>query len=140
MLSLGSETKLLMYWKLGLLFAMAKGGRTATHRECKFGMKKRSLKAFWILPYSVSTGMDVWQGVAIDSLRFCPVRLCLTLLRPLGGPPLKRLYNRFRSGPAIWRAACGRLLPPRHPTPYASGSHRRLRASASRAAKAAPWR
>jgi hypothetical protein len=34
-----------------------------------------------------------------------------TLLRPVGGPPLKQPYGRFRGGPPAGRAACG-CLPP----------------------------
>jgi hypothetical protein len=33
--------------------------------------------------------MGVWQGVAMDSLKFHPGLPCLTLLCPAGGPPLK---------------------------------------------------
>jgi hypothetical protein len=34
--------------------------------------------------------MGVWQGVAVDSLKFHPSLLCPTLLRPAGEPSLKR--------------------------------------------------
>jgi hypothetical protein len=34
--------------------------------------------------------MDVWQGVAIDSLKFHPGLPCPTFPCPAGGPPLKR--------------------------------------------------
>jgi hypothetical protein len=49
--------------------------------------------------------MGVWQGVFRDSLKFHPGLPCLTLLRPAGGPPLKR--------PAAFFNPFG------HPTPYA---------------------
>jgi hypothetical protein len=49
--------------------------------------------------------MGVWQGVAIDSLKFRPGLPCPTLLRPLDGPPLKRPYC-FRDGPPARRVAC----------------------------------
>jgi hypothetical protein len=55
--------------------------------------------------------MGVWQGVAMDSLKFHPGPLCLTLLRPAGRLPLKQHYGCFRSGPPAGRATCGRLLP-----------------------------
>jgi hypothetical protein len=35
----------------------------------------------------------------------------LTLLRLVGGPPLKRPHGRFRGGPPAGQVACGRLLP-----------------------------
>jgi hypothetical protein len=34
--------------------------------------------------------MGVWQGVAMDSVKFHSGPPCLTLLRPAGRPPLKR--------------------------------------------------
>jgi hypothetical protein len=39
--------------------------------------------------------MDVWQGVAMDPLRYDMGPPCLILLRPAGGPPLKRPEGRF---------------------------------------------
>jgi hypothetical protein len=53
----------------------------------------------------------VWQGVAMDSLKFHPGPPCPTHLRPAGGPPLKRPYIRFRGGPPALRVVCSRLLP-----------------------------
>jgi hypothetical protein len=53
----------------------------------------------------------VWQGVAMDSLKFHPSPPCPTLLSPAGGPPLKRPYGRFRAGPTAGQAACSSLLP-----------------------------
>jgi hypothetical protein len=38
--------------------------------------------------------MGVWQGVAMDSLKFHLGRPCLTLLCPTGRLPLKRLYGK----------------------------------------------
>jgi hypothetical protein len=62
---------------------------------------------------TLKKAMGVWQGVAMESLKFHLGLPCSTLLRPVGGPSLKRPYSRFRGGlPAGW-AACGRLLPPR---------------------------
>jgi hypothetical protein len=54
--------------------------------------------------------IGVWQGVAMDSLKFHPGLPCPTLLCPVGGPSLKRLYGRFRGGPLAERAACGHRL------------------------------
>jgi hypothetical protein len=45
-----------------------------------------------------SKSRGVWQGVAIDSLKFHPGLTCPTLLCPVGMP--------------VRQAACGRLLPP----------------------------
>jgi hypothetical protein len=59
--------------------------------------------------------MGVWQGVTMDALKFHPGLLCLTLLCPVGGAALKRLYGRFWRGlPKGW-AAYGHLLPPGTP-------------------------
>jgi hypothetical protein len=51
----------------------------------------------------------------MDSLKFHSVPPCPTLLRPLGGPPLKRLYGCFRGDPPAGRVACSHLLPFRTP-------------------------
>jgi hypothetical protein len=61
--------------------------------------------------------MGLWQGVAMDLLKFHPGPPYPTLLFPRGRPPLKRPYGRFRGSLPTGRAAWGRLLPPR--TPYA---------------------
>jgi hypothetical protein len=47
-------------------------------------------------------GMGIWQGVAMDSLKFHPGPLCRTLLRPAGGIPPKRPTGQV---------ACSHLLP-----------------------------
>jgi hypothetical protein len=52
--------------------------------------------------------MGVWQGVAMDCLKFHPDPLCPTLLHPVG-----------RGGWPAGLAACGRLYVFGHPTPYA---------------------
>jgi hypothetical protein len=49
--------------------------------------------------------MGVWQGVAMESLKF------FILLRPAGGPPLKQPYGCFWGGPPAGQVACSRLLP-----------------------------
>jgi hypothetical protein len=55
--------------------------------------------------------MDAWEGMAMDSIKFHPDPTCPTLLRPAGGPPLKRPYDHFRGGLPAGRVACGHLLP-----------------------------
>jgi hypothetical protein len=45
--------------------------------------------------------MRVWQGVAMDSLKFHPGLPCPILLRPADEPSLKRPYGRSRVGPAL---------------------------------------
>jgi hypothetical protein len=55
--------------------------------------------------------IDVWQGLAMESLKFHPGQPCPTFLRPAGGLPLKRPYGPFWGGPAAGRVACGRILP-----------------------------
>jgi hypothetical protein len=59
--------------------------------------------------------MVVWQGLAMDSLKFKPGPPCPTLLRPAGRQPLKQTYSRFRGGPPTGWTACGLLLPPWKP-------------------------
>jgi hypothetical protein len=63
--------------------------------------------------------MGVWQGVAMDSLKFHPYPRCSTLLSPVGRPPLK--WFTAVSGVACsqgwWPAAV--FYPFGHPTPYA---------------------
>jgi hypothetical protein len=48
----------------------------------------------------------------MESLKFYLGPLCPTILRPVGGPPLQRLYGHFRGDPPTGRVACGRLLLP----------------------------
>jgi hypothetical protein len=55
-------------------------------------------------------GMGVRQGVAMDSLKFYPGPICPTLLRPAGGPPLKRPNGHFRGDLPTGQAACGRFF------------------------------
>jgi hypothetical protein len=55
--------------------------------------------------------MGVWQGVAMNSLKFHPSLPYPTLLHPAGGPPLKRPYDSFKGGPPLGQTACGRLQP-----------------------------
>jgi hypothetical protein len=54
----------------------------------------------------------VRQGVSTDSLKFHPGPPCPTLLRPVGGPPLKQFSDCLGGGPPTGQAACGLLLPP----------------------------
>jgi hypothetical protein len=54
--------------------------------------------------------VGVWQGVAMDSLKFHPGSPCPTLLRPADGPSLRWSYECFRGGPPVGRMACGHLL------------------------------
>jgi hypothetical protein len=61
--------------------------------------------------------MGVWQGVAMDSLKFYPGPPCPTFIHRAGRPHLKRPNCRFRGGPPTGRAAFGCLLP--HWTPHA---------------------
>jgi hypothetical protein len=70
--------------------------------------------------------MGVWQGVAMHTLKFHPGPPCPTLLRPMGGLPLKQAYGCFRGHLTVlgmahmqgeWPAAV--FYPFRHPTPYA---------------------
>jgi hypothetical protein len=53
----------------------------------------------------------VWQGVAMDSLKFHLGPPCPTLLWPAGGPPLKQPYGHFRGSPPAGWATCSRVLP-----------------------------
>jgi hypothetical protein len=60
--------------------------------------------------------MGVWQGVAMDSLKFHLGPPCPTILCPVDGPPLKCSYGRLKGGPL---AECVAVYPFGHPTPYA---------------------
>jgi hypothetical protein len=65
--------------------------------------------------------MFKWQGVAMDPLKFHTGPPCPTLLCPVGRPPLKQLYGRFRSSPQGGQPTAV-FHPFRHPTPYAYAS------------------
>jgi hypothetical protein len=56
--------------------------------------------------------MGVWEGVAMDSLKFHLGLPCPTLVRPAGWPPLKRPYRHFKGGPPTGWTACDCLPPP----------------------------
>jgi hypothetical protein len=49
----------------------------------------------------------VWQGMAMDSLKYHYGPSCLAFLCPADGPLLKRPYSRFRGGSSarVWPAA-----------------------------------
>jgi hypothetical protein len=49
---------------------------------------------------TLSSGMSLWQGVAMDSLRFHPGLLCPTFLHPAGGPLLRPRLQLFQGWPA----------------------------------------
>jgi hypothetical protein len=68
---------------------------------------------------NTSVHMGVWQGVVMNSLKFHPGPPCPTLLRPAGGPLLKRPFGRFRGRPLAGRAAFGHLQPPSATHSYA---------------------
>jgi hypothetical protein len=55
--------------------------------------------------------LDIWHGVAMDSLKIHPGLPCPTLLCPEGGPPPKWPLCCFRGGSFTGRVACRRLLP-----------------------------
>jgi hypothetical protein len=77
-------------------------------RFASFGLfSSSSVDVFVDAGLSVGVG----QGLAMDSIKFYPGPPCLTLLRPAGGPPLKRPYGRFKGFPLAGQAACARLLP-----------------------------
>jgi hypothetical protein len=60
----------------------------------------------------------------MESLKFHLGSPCHALIRPTGGPPLKRLYGRFRGGLPVGMACPqGRVFYPlKHATPYAYAS------------------
>jgi hypothetical protein len=62
--------------------------------------------------------MGVWQGVAMDSLKFHRRPPCYTFLHPAGRLPLKWPYVAC---PQVGRQAAV-FYPLGHPTPYAYGS------------------
>jgi hypothetical protein len=57
-------------------------------------------------------GMGVWEGVAMNSLKFHPRLLCPTLLRPACGPPLKQPY---RGAGGMWSSSTHLDTPLRTP-------------------------
>jgi hypothetical protein len=61
--------------------------------------------------------IGVWQGLAMDSLKFHVGPPWPTFLRPADELPLKRPHGCYRGGPRAGRAACGRLLPLWTPQP-----------------------
>jgi hypothetical protein len=69
-------------------------------------------------------GIGVWQGVAMDLLRFHPGPPCPTILCPAAGPPPKQPYGCFRGAPpaglAGLRSSSTLLDTPRH-TPMIMG-------------------
>jgi hypothetical protein len=61
--------------------------------------------------------MGLWQGVTMDSLKFHPGPPCPTLLRPAGGPPLKRPCGLVAYLQGWWSLPV--VYPFGYPTPYA---------------------
>jgi hypothetical protein len=59
----------------------------------------------------------VWQGVAMDSLKFHQGPPCPYPSKPCEWATPERPFGLLRGGPIARRAACGRLLP--HWTPHA---------------------
>jgi hypothetical protein len=62
-------------------------------------------------PLFHSKPMGVWQGEAMDSLKYHSGSPCPTFLSSAGGPPHKPPYGSFRGGLPAGRAASGHLLP-----------------------------
>jgi hypothetical protein len=75
-------------------------------KEIVYGNEKKNLTS-----RELSKPIGVWQGVAMDFLKFHPGSPCLTLLHSAGGPPLKQPYGHFRGGLPVGWVAYGRLLP-----------------------------
>jgi hypothetical protein len=91
-------------------------GPSPENPQIKNVEKVRTAKAVFEFGLSIKIEftMGIWQGVAMDSLKFRPTLLC-----PAGGPPLKRPYGCLSGGlPAEW-VACGHLYPFGYPMPYA---------------------
>jgi hypothetical protein len=59
--------------------------------------------------------IGVWQGVAMDSLKFHPSLPCPTLYALRAGHPKNGLTDVFRGGSPAGQAVCGRLLPLKTP-------------------------
>jgi hypothetical protein len=60
----------------------------STLRAASPGLACRPLQETELYFVDLILSMGVWQGVAIESLKFHPGPPCLTLLGPAGGPPL----------------------------------------------------
>jgi hypothetical protein len=76
----------------------------------KFHSQGASQQQFKSGAFFVQRVVRPW--VAMDSLKFHLGSPCPTILRPAGGPPLKRPCGCFRGGlPTGPPAACSRLLP-----------------------------
>jgi hypothetical protein len=73
--------------------------------------------------HSVLPTKGVWQGVALDSLKFHPGLPCPTLLRPAGGPPLKRPHGHFSGSPPTRRVPAAFFYPFGHRSPYVCSLH-----------------
>jgi hypothetical protein len=80
-----------------------------THRDSRNPSHHISLSSL------LSLNPRIWQGVTMDSLKFHPGLPCPTLVRPMGVPPLKQPYGRFRGGSLAGQTFCSCLLPPRKP-------------------------
>jgi hypothetical protein len=74
--------------------------RRASENQGKSEISKLPSKFYQRMKTSQVTleNMGVWQGVAMDSLKYHSDPPCHTLPRPAGGSPLKRPYSRFRVG------------------------------------------
>jgi hypothetical protein len=73
-------------------------------------------------------GIGVWQGVAMDSLKFHLGPRCPAFLRPAGGARLKRPFGRFRGGHLQSRRLASVFYPFGHPTPYGNVMGPRVKA------------
>jgi hypothetical protein len=90
---------------LATLLASASAATTATNSHETFNaITTRYAKISF-------KSMGVFQGVAMDALKYHPGPPCPTLLHPAGRSPLKRPNGRFRGGLPAGQAACNRLLP-----------------------------
>jgi hypothetical protein len=81
--------------------------------DLNFQSQQKNLHLFLNLDLFISSEcfMSVWQGMAMDSMKYHLGPPCLTLLRPAGAPPLKQPYVHFTGSPPAGQAACGHLLP-----------------------------
>jgi hypothetical protein len=87
-----------------------------------------------LIPQRVPSPIGVWQGVAMDSLKFHPGPPCHTLQLAAGGPPLKRPYSRFRGACPQGGRPAAIFYRFGHPTPCAYVFSTRATPSISRAA------